>query len=217
MALDATVGSMPYLLIHGVWFMLFSATYLLWSWINYAANIGNAHGDRFIYDYLNWGDPSGARALGLVIVLMISPIVNFIFWASVNLMNELALQRRSDGPGADTRATVAQGINAITLYGVDVAGLRPVALRARRLAHAEVVARSQGMSCTLELEMSGNAVPPIMRILRHLSGGLPPCGVGRRRAACPTVRSVLFFCFGEGVAEQQNGHGKTRGAPLPLW
>ena len=104
MALDATVGSMPYLLIHGVWFMLFSATYLLWSWINYAANIGNAHGDRFIYDCLNWGDPSGARALGLVIVLMISPIVNFIFWASVNLMNELALQRRSDGPGADTRA-----------------------------------------------------------------------------------------------------------------
>ena len=75
MALDATVGSMPYLLIHGVWFMLLSATYLLWSWINYAADIGNAHGDRFIYDCLNWGDPSGARALGLVIVLMISPIV----------------------------------------------------------------------------------------------------------------------------------------------
>ena len=44
------------------------------------------------------------------------------------------------------------------LFGIDVAGLGPSGLaQARRTAHAGVVARSQARSCTLDLELAGDA------------------------------------------------------------
>jgi len=40
MAADFLVGSQPYLLLHGLYFFGFALTFLVWSGIHYAAEIG---------------------------------------------------------------------------------------------------------------------------------------------------------------------------------
>merc|ERR1712107_111662 len=85
MFLDAVIGSQPYLLLHGLYFMLFAVVYVLWSLIHYALGIGNGLGDQYIYEALDWDATASTASLGLLIVFVAAPIVNFIFWICVNL------------------------------------------------------------------------------------------------------------------------------------
>merc|ERR1712048_590411 len=88
MALDTVVGRMPYLLLHGLYFFGFAAAFLLWSWINYAAGIGDGQGNLYIYSTLDWGNANETGSLSAIILLVVSPIVNLIFWIVVLFANQ---------------------------------------------------------------------------------------------------------------------------------
>jgi len=88
MALDAAVGRMPYLLLHGLYFIGFAAIYLLWSLIDYAASIGDGMGNSYIYSSIDWGNASKTGSLSAVILLVVSPIVNLLFWIVILLSNQ---------------------------------------------------------------------------------------------------------------------------------
>lgn len=80
MALDTIVGRMPYLLLHGLYFFIFAAAFLLWSVIDYAAGIGDGNGNLYIYSTLDWSNTSETGSLSAVILLVVAPVVNLIFW-----------------------------------------------------------------------------------------------------------------------------------------
>jgi hypothetical protein len=89
MALDSAVGSMPYLLLHGIWFMLYCLVFLLWSVLHYLLKIGDANGNGYIYSSLDWGsDAKGVSEIAMLIVLVAAPFVNCVFWVAVNLIND---------------------------------------------------------------------------------------------------------------------------------
>merc|ERR1712187_508376 len=69
MLLDAVVGRMPYLLLHGLYFFVFAAAYLVWSLIHYAAGIGDGRGHLYIYSTLDWDNANETGSLSAVILL----------------------------------------------------------------------------------------------------------------------------------------------------
>merc|ERR1711953_1385161 len=85
---DAVVGRMPYLLLHGLYFFGFAAVFLVWSLIHYAAGIGDGKGNLYIYSSLDWGNASETGSLSAVILLVVSPMVNLMFWIAVLFSNK---------------------------------------------------------------------------------------------------------------------------------
>lgn len=87
---DFLVGNTPYLLLHGLYFFAYSAGYVLWSSVHYAAGLkthedcdrqgGNCDKHRYIYGSLDWGQP-GTKRLSLVILLLGVPLINLLFWS----------------------------------------------------------------------------------------------------------------------------------------
>jgi hypothetical protein len=58
-----------------------AATYLLFSYIYYAADGTHEDGEsRYIYKALDWGNPGKTARLGGVIVLVVLPIVWVLFY-----------------------------------------------------------------------------------------------------------------------------------------
>jgi len=100
MAADFLVGSQPYLLLHGLYFFGFALTFLVWSGIHYAAEIGNEFGNRYIYSSLDWGNAGGTSTLAFIILLIVVPLVNLIFWCCVHTRDFGTKSKVSDGQGA---------------------------------------------------------------------------------------------------------------------
>ena len=67
-------------LVHGVFFLIYATIYLLWTGIHYGAGLTDCDGNRYIYAALDWGRPTATSRLAALILLFVTPILNFAFW-----------------------------------------------------------------------------------------------------------------------------------------
>jgi len=78
--LDLVMNQQPYLLMHGLYFALYAALFLLWSVIHYATSIGNGDAEKYIYKALDWGSPGAAATVVAFILLGCFPLLNCLCW-----------------------------------------------------------------------------------------------------------------------------------------
>lgn len=77
---DLVVSSQPYLLMHGVYFLLYAVAYLVFSIVHYVSGIGSGDGRKYIYKSLDWGSPGSSSVVAAIVLIIISPLVNLLFW-----------------------------------------------------------------------------------------------------------------------------------------
>eukprot|EP00301_Raphidiophrys_heterophryoidea_P027365 c9622_g1_i1.p1 GENE.c9622_g1_i1~~c9622_g1_i1.p1 ORF type:complete len:294 (+),score=36.22 c9622_g1_i1:50-883(+) len=80
MVVDFLSNRQPYLLLHGVYFMIYAAAFYLWSYIHYALHVHNEVGHDYIYAALNWANPKTSGIIGFLILCIVVPLTNFLFW-----------------------------------------------------------------------------------------------------------------------------------------
>mmetsp|Transcript_82501 Transcript_82501/g.238319 ORF Transcript_82501/g.238319 Transcript_82501/m.238319 type:complete len:288 (+) Transcript_82501:78-941(+) len=83
--LDLLTTRQPYYIQHIYVPMVFSALYLLFSYIYYAAGGTNEYGDKYIYAALDWSNPQGVGNLSAMILFIAVPITYILFWILVAL------------------------------------------------------------------------------------------------------------------------------------
>ena len=87
MFIDTVAGSMPYALMHSVYFFAFAFLFLAWSLFHFGVSIKNEDGEDFIYSSLDW-NKGGTPVLALMIMCVVAPLITLLFWWGVNLCNE---------------------------------------------------------------------------------------------------------------------------------
>jgi len=94
---DLLVSAQPYLFMHGVYFLLFAISYLIFSIVHYCSGIGSGDGRKYIYKSLDWGSPGSASFTGAIVLILISPLVNLLFWWIVQKIKYRALGHGING------------------------------------------------------------------------------------------------------------------------
>lgn len=97
---DNACTSVPYLLIHGIYFFVFAVSFLVWSYVHYVLNIGDGKGHRSMYKKLNWGEPYKMQALSLAVLLLVVPLLNFVLWGGIHLCFFSTNRNRSSRAGS---------------------------------------------------------------------------------------------------------------------
>mmetsp|Transcript_3465 Transcript_3465/g.6575 ORF Transcript_3465/g.6575 Transcript_3465/m.6575 type:complete len:241 (+) Transcript_3465:172-894(+) len=88
MVVDAALVSSPFLLVHTLHFWLFGATYVLFTLVYYGAGGTNPSGGGYIYSALDWGgSPSRAAIVSIAILLVLIPLLCFLFYLLVDAVN----------------------------------------------------------------------------------------------------------------------------------
>ena len=83
-------------LSHLIWGVLFSAIYVSWSGIHYAANIGNKDGHRYIYDSLSWAQNKVVKSIAYVSVIMIIVLPScYLMCFGLTKLRDYCARRRS--------------------------------------------------------------------------------------------------------------------------
>lgn len=108
-ATDMTFSSQPKFLLHGIYPFLYSMIYLLWTVIHWALFLDNQNGNPYIYSSLNWW-ADGTGSLAALIVFFVMPILNFLFWVTVNCTNQVSAGKvtPADAPEAEEAPVVAE-------------------------------------------------------------------------------------------------------------
>lgn len=86
MVVDTFVSKQPYYLLHSIYFFFFAAGYLLFSFVYYKMGGCDCDGNAYIYASVDWSETHSTFILTTIIVLVIVPTVNLIFWFSVNII-----------------------------------------------------------------------------------------------------------------------------------
>ena len=50
-------------LAHALYFMIYAALYLCWTFVHYQSGVGNEKGEPYIYSAVNWAHPDAVKAL----------------------------------------------------------------------------------------------------------------------------------------------------------
>ena len=80
MADQALCSNQPMYLIHGLIFMAYAFLYVLWSWVHFASGLKNCSNDRYIYASLNWKYAGDTGKLAAIILFVVAPFFNVLFW-----------------------------------------------------------------------------------------------------------------------------------------
>lgn len=89
MAIDTSLSSTPYILLHSVYLFLFGLTFVLWSYVFYAAGLTDVNGNRFIYSVLDWSKPKSAAKFSAITLFVMVPLLSLCFWVCVNGSNQV--------------------------------------------------------------------------------------------------------------------------------
>jgi len=93
------LSKVPYYLIHGIYFFAFSAIYVLFTYVYFLLGGTNCEGDPYLYEVIQWGNNfDGAKTLVGIIVFIVAPITNCIFWVLVSFCFP-GLRPTPDAPG----------------------------------------------------------------------------------------------------------------------
>ena len=65
MMADAYASGFPVLLAHALYFMIYAALYLCWTFVHYQSGVGNEKGEPYIYSAVNWAHPDAVKALAV--------------------------------------------------------------------------------------------------------------------------------------------------------
>ena len=69
MMADAYASGFPVLLAHALYFMIYAALYLCWTFVHYQSGVGNEKGEPYIYSAVNWAHPDAVKALAVSRIL----------------------------------------------------------------------------------------------------------------------------------------------------
>jgi len=69
MMADAYASGFPILLAHALYFMIYAALYLCWTFVHYQSGVGNEKGEPYIYSAVNWAHPDAVKALAVSRIL----------------------------------------------------------------------------------------------------------------------------------------------------
>mmetsp|Transcript_56865 Transcript_56865/g.157369 ORF Transcript_56865/g.157369 Transcript_56865/m.157369 type:complete len:260 (+) Transcript_56865:106-885(+) len=78
--LDIFLSRQPYYLLHGFVFVGLGLAYMGFSVIYWVLGGTNCSGNPYIYTFLNWNEPETPTTIGVILLFLVSPIVNFLFW-----------------------------------------------------------------------------------------------------------------------------------------
>jgi hypothetical protein len=80
--LDSFITRMPYRLIHGLFFLFYMLTYIIFTLLYYAGGGHNETGKAYVYAALDWGGyPKGTAILVVIICFVLVPVIHTCFWS----------------------------------------------------------------------------------------------------------------------------------------
>lgn len=85
MITNAYLSKKPYYLLHGLYFMVFCFIFVTWTYAYYLMGGTDCDGNRYLYEVLDWGENfDGVKTLGGIIVFIVAPVTNFLFWFTIS-------------------------------------------------------------------------------------------------------------------------------------
>jgi len=81
---DVYLSRQPYYLLHGIYFAILGIVYLLFTYVYYVSGGTDCSGRRYIYKSVDWNDPGSAGMLAAILVVVVVPFVNVLFWFVVS-------------------------------------------------------------------------------------------------------------------------------------
>lgn len=126
MAVDASVNSQPYPLLHGLWFFAYCLMYLFatlvfyWTDFTIPCNCNDDepqagcdergdgdYADRceYIYSSLNWNEPKSTASLGGLILMVVAPVTVLLAWVLVLYRRVLHSKNIPANPASTSQVT----------------------------------------------------------------------------------------------------------------
>jgi hypothetical protein len=92
--LDVFFSRRPHYLLHGLYFLIFQAIYLMFTYVYFARDGTDCVGNPYIYAAVDWREPTSVARLSGFITLVATPALNLALW----LLISRCFPSRRDGP-----------------------------------------------------------------------------------------------------------------------
>ena len=94
---DIFISNYSYNLKHGIYAVIFGATYSLWTYVHYVFDIGTGRPTKFIYKPLDWSLSPGVAAMYCCLaVFVLLPLFILTVWFLVFLRDQLFSTKKSE-------------------------------------------------------------------------------------------------------------------------
>jgi hypothetical protein len=74
----------PYFLVHGIYFLVLSVSYVAFTYVYHLAGGTSCWGEAFIYAAFDWRKTEATGTLAAMLLFVVAPIVNLLFWLLVS-------------------------------------------------------------------------------------------------------------------------------------
>eukprot|EP00300_Choanocystis_sp_HF-7_P030523 c39377_g1_i1.p1 GENE.c39377_g1_i1~~c39377_g1_i1.p1 ORF type:complete len:662 (+),score=135.61 c39377_g1_i1:89-2074(+) len=78
--LDTFINNQPFLLLHGLYFVLLSVVYGVWTIIFHLLHLTDGAGNPWIYKVADWSKPLSTGTLGFALIIFVFPLIIFVLW-----------------------------------------------------------------------------------------------------------------------------------------
>lgn len=77
---DVFISNQPFLLLHGLYFVILAVIYGTWTVIFHVLNLTDAAGNPYIYSAVDWSHPLSTGTLGFILVIFVFPMLVLALW-----------------------------------------------------------------------------------------------------------------------------------------